>query len=176
MDFIRANLGATQAEERRIETLEQEVIGYKKEVYELKSQLEAVKVKLIEYEKGTDAKDADGKDTDETANEVKPTGESVQVTESKPDENVSGAEVDAVKDKTVAESEKAATPNSTTTSVDSAKAVNDSESAAVAISNTTIVKSDDDEIKSTSTTDEADKTKTSENAATAIVTATENEK
>ncbi|XP_055297181.1 c-Myc-binding protein homolog [Sitodiplosis mosellana] len=170
MDFIRQNLGASQAEERRIESLEQEVIGYKKEVEDLKSQLEAVKAKLGEYEKNTD--DAVG----ETKNEEKPTNESVQASEAKASEinqtNGGEAVVDASKDKTSTESETAATPSSTTTTVDSGKTTNDSENADVAKSNTTTAKIDDDKPPA-STANEADKTKTSENAATAAVVVTD---
>lgn len=168
MDFIRANLGATQAEERRIESLEQEVSGYKKEVSELKSQLEAVKAKLNEYEK-----EAETNETDEKKNEEKPTVESSQVVDSKPVESVGGAEADSIKDKTIAESEKAATPNLSTTTVDSAKATNDSENADVAQSNTSTTKSED-ENKSESTNDDGDKTKASDNAV--IPNENENEK
>lgn len=157
MDFIRANLGASQAEENRIASLEKEVDDYKKEVSELKSQLEAVKAKLSEYEKPTDATEADDTKNNEQS------GETVQATETKESDSklssVGGAEADTVKDKNVAESEKAATPSTTAATVDSAKVLNDSENADVAKSNTTDSKKDDEKSVALTTTD-ADKAKT----------------
>lgn len=163
MDFIRANLGASQAEEMRIASLEKEVDDYKKEVSELKSQLEAVKTKLSEYEKTTDAVEADDTKKEEQLEE------SVQATEEKETDkkaaSVGGAEVDAIKDKNVAESEKAATASSIAATVDSAKVSNDSETADVAKSNTTDTKKDGEKLTA-STTSDADNAKKDENDTT----------
>lgn len=164
MDFIRSNLGATQAEQRRIESLEQEVSDYKKEVSDLKTQLDAVKAKLSDFENVSDEK-AEGKATSEPKAD-----EPVQPTEAKVAEsnqtNGGGAEADAIKDKNVSESEKAATPSPSETTVDSAKASVDSENAEVAKSNSIAEKSDDEKT-ATATAAEEDKTKPSENAAVA---------
>lgn len=184
MDFIRANLGASQVEERRIATLEQEVIGYKKEVSELKTQLEAVKSKLKEFEQKTDV-EASG----DANNDEKPSATPVAEIDAKEGEskqiNGGGAEADVNKDKTITESEKAATPSSTAATVDSAKTSNESENADVAKStNTSSAKADDDKPNALATdtaSDETNKSKTSENAATApasvaVANATENDK
>lgn len=178
MDFIRANLGATQADEKRIASLEKEVDDYKKEVSELKTQLEAVKTKLGEYEKRTDT-DTTVVHKEETAtadtkkDENDATNGSVESTEVvKGTENNnqissvsastgsasegggeksgsssgggSGAEVDVVKEKSVADSEKAATPNSNPPTVDSAKVSNESENADTGKSNNAAATNNDD--------------------------------
>lgn len=174
MDFIRANLGASQAEERRIESLEQEVNGYKKEVSDLKTQLEAVKGKLSEYEKATETKDAAAAVVAEVKNEEKPAEASVPATESNQTNVVGGAEADVVKDK-ISESEKAATPSSAASTVDSAKAANDSENADVAKSNSAEPKADDEK-KPEAAADEADQTKTSDTTVAAAAAAAEKDK
>lgn len=173
MDFIRANLGASQAEQKRIESLEKEVNDYKQEVSDLKSQLEAVKVKLTEYEKKTDEVKTDEKKQEKPIESVQATDD--KASESKPTNvGVGGAEADAVKDKTVAESEKAATPSAKEDAVDSAKASNESETAEVGKSNATDAKNDDEKTIATATAD-ADKAKSSENDVT-TVNSTANEK
>lgn len=176
MDFIRENLGATQAEERRIETLEQEVIDYKKEVTELKTQLETVKTKLKEYEQKTEVK-ASG----DVKNDEKPSVASVQETDAKDSDskqqiNGGGAEVDTNKDKTITESETAATPSSNAATVDSAKTANECENAEVGKS-TSAKTADEKPIASAigTASDEADSTKSTENAASAT-NSTEKEK
>lgn len=167
MDFIRANLGATQADEKRIASLEKEVDDYKKEVTELKTKLEAVKAKLNEYEKPNDTNDS---------GEMKTMDQSIistHATERKESENnqtnIGGAEADTIKDKIVADSEKAETPNSTAQTVDGAKVLNDSENAKVAESNTVDVKTVDSKPVASATVD-ADKAKADGNDATTVNT------
>lgn len=189
MDFIRANLGATQADEKRIASLEKEVDDYKKEVSELKTQLEAVKTKLGEYEKRTDTdttvvhkEETATADTKKDENDAATNGpvESTEVVKGTESNNQissvsastgsasesggeksgsgggGGAEVDVVKEKSVADSEKAATPNSNPPTVDSAKVSNESENADTGKSNNAAATNNDDNGSQLATTSTAE--------------------